>query len=89
MNSLLLWLTSPAWALVVKALLHSLWQGALIAGALVLLLRHVANPASRYRLALSPRARRTGRGNHSHGRHVGRFERAQGTRSHGFANARS
>jgi beta-lactamase regulating signal transducer with metallopeptidase domain/type II secretory pathway component GspD/PulD (secretin) len=52
MNTLLNWLTSPEWALVVKALLHSLWQGALIATGLALLLRSVHGPTLRYRLTL-------------------------------------
>jgi beta-lactamase regulating signal transducer with metallopeptidase domain len=53
MNALLQWLTSPEWALVVKTLLHSLWQAALIAIALALLLRQLGNPDSRYRCALA------------------------------------
>lgn len=52
MNILLHWLTAPEWALVVKALLHSLWQGALIAMGLALLLRQVSSPMMRYRLTL-------------------------------------
>ena len=53
MNALLHWFTSPEWAQVVKALLHSLWQGALIAAGLALLLRRVTNPEVRYRLTLA------------------------------------
>ena len=53
MNTLLHWLTSPEWALVVKTLLHSLWQGAAIAVALALLLRRVASPEARYRIAVT------------------------------------
>jgi len=53
MNTLLHWLTSPEWALVVKALLHSLWQGAVITVALALLLRRVASPEARYRIAMA------------------------------------
>jgi len=52
MNTLLHWLTSPEWALVVRALLHSLWQGAVIAAGLALLLRCVHSPTLRYRLTL-------------------------------------
>ena len=52
MNTLLDWLTSPEWALIVKALLHSLWQGALIAALLAMYLRKASNPATRYRFAL-------------------------------------
>ena len=53
MNTLLPWLTSPEWALVVKALLHSLWQGALIATGVALLLRGISNPTARYRVSLA------------------------------------
>lgn len=53
MNTLLHWLTSPEWTQLVKALLHSLWQGALIAAGLALLLRRITNPTMRYRLALA------------------------------------
>lgn len=52
MNSLLHWLTSPEWTHVVGALLHSLWQGAIIAIALAILMRRLANPVTRYRCAL-------------------------------------
>lgn len=53
MNPLLRWLTSPEWAHVVAALLHSLWQGAIVALALALLMRRLTNPLTRYRCALS------------------------------------
>ncbi len=53
MNPLLHWLTSPEWAHVVVALLHSLWQGALVALVLALLMRRLTNPLTRYRCALS------------------------------------
>jgi beta-lactamase regulating signal transducer with metallopeptidase domain len=53
MSTLLHWFTSPEWAQVVKALLHSLWQGALIALALAIVLRRLTNPAARYRFALA------------------------------------
>lgn len=53
MNPLLRWLTSPEWAHVVTALLHSLWQGALVALVLALLMRRWTNPLTRYRCALS------------------------------------
>ncbi|MBC8095433.1 MAG: M48 family metalloprotease, partial [Akkermansiaceae bacterium] len=52
MNLLLRWLTSPEWTHVVGALLHSLWQGALIAIALAILMRRLTNPVMRYRCAL-------------------------------------
>ncbi len=52
MNPLLQWLTSPEWTTVVGALLHSLWQGAIIAIALAFLMRRLANPVTRYRCAL-------------------------------------
>jgi len=52
MNPLLRWLTSPEWTHVVGALLHSLWQGALIAIALAVLMRRFINPVTRYRCAL-------------------------------------
>ena len=52
MNPLLHWLTSPEWTHVVGALLHSLWQGAIIALALAVLMRRMANPVTRYRCAL-------------------------------------
>ena len=48
-----LWLTSPAWASVVKALLHTLWQGTIIAVLLALALRRLANPVFRYRCTLA------------------------------------
>lgn len=53
MSTLLHWLTSPEWALIVRALLHSLWLGALIAVAIALGLRRMASPTARYRLALT------------------------------------
>lgn len=52
MNPLLHWLTSPGWTHVVAALLHSLWQGAILAVVLALGLRRLANPVARYRCAL-------------------------------------
>ncbi len=52
MNPLLRWLTSPEWTHVVGALLHSLWQGAIIAIALAGLMRRMVNPVTRYRCAL-------------------------------------
>jgi beta-lactamase regulating signal transducer with metallopeptidase domain len=51
-NPLLHWLTSPEWTQVVGTLLHSLWQGALIAIALAVLMRRLTNPVTRYRCAL-------------------------------------
>lgn len=52
MNPVLHWLTSPEWTHVVSALLHSLWQGAIIAIALAVLMRRATNPITRYRCAL-------------------------------------
>jgi beta-lactamase regulating signal transducer with metallopeptidase domain len=52
MNVLLHWLTTPEWAVVVKTLLHSLWQGALVAAGLALLLGRLQRPTVRYALAL-------------------------------------
>lgn len=52
MKAILLWLTSPEWGQIVKALLHSLWQGGVLAVLLGLTLRRVAMPALRYRLAV-------------------------------------
>src|SRR5450756_2762709 len=53
MSTLLRWFTSPEWAQIVKTLLHSLWQGALIALALAVFMRRLANPVSRYRCSLA------------------------------------
>lgn len=52
MNPLLRWLTSSEWTHIVGALLHSLWQGVILAVALALALRRLANPVTRYRCAL-------------------------------------
>lgn len=52
MNPLLRWLASPEWTHLVGALLHSLWQGAIIAIALAVLMRRLTNPVTRYRCAL-------------------------------------
>src|SRR5436190_12148602 len=52
MNPLLHRLTSPEWTHVVGALLHSLWQAAVIAIVLALIMRRLANPVMRYRCAL-------------------------------------
>ncbi len=53
MNTLLQCFGSTEWAQVVKALLHSLWEGALVALALAVLLRRSINPVSRYRSSLA------------------------------------
>ncbi len=50
---ILQWLTSPAWANVVEALLHTLWQGAVIALLLGFALRRLNNPVARYRFSLA------------------------------------
>lgn len=52
MNPMLHWLASPEWTHLVGALLHSLWQGAILAIALALTLRRLTNPVTRYRCAL-------------------------------------
>jgi len=53
MNRLLDCFASPAWAKLVETLLHSLWQGAVLAVGLFLALRFVSHPGARYRLALA------------------------------------
>jgi beta-lactamase regulating signal transducer with metallopeptidase domain/protocatechuate 3,4-dioxygenase beta subunit len=50
---ILQWLASPEWAQIVKALLHTLWLGALIALVLALVLRRVSNPMARYRCSMA------------------------------------
>jgi len=52
MNLFIYWFASPAWARIVETLLHSLWQGTVIAVGLGIALRRVARPEARYRLAL-------------------------------------
>jgi len=47
------WLDSPEWTNVVKALLHTLWQGTIIAVLLGLAFRRLAHPAARYRCSLA------------------------------------
>jgi len=47
------WFTSPEWANIVKALLHTLWQGAVMAVLLGLALRRLDNPVTRYRCSLA------------------------------------
>ena len=47
------WLTSPEWANTVKALLHTLWQGAIIAVLLGLALRRLDSSVLRYRCSLA------------------------------------
>ena len=46
------WFTSPAWSRLVETLLHSLWQGAILAVGLAVGLRFISRPGPRYRLAL-------------------------------------
>lgn len=48
MNSLLSWLNSAGWNTLVEALLHSLWQGAILCGMLALLLQKAKTPTVRY-----------------------------------------
>ena len=50
---ILQWLTSPEWANVVKALLHTLWQGAVGAVLLGFALRRLHHPVARYRCSLA------------------------------------
>jgi beta-lactamase regulating signal transducer with metallopeptidase domain len=52
MNPLLHWLNAPEWTQLVAALLHSLWQGALLAILLAVLLRRLAQPRLRYYASL-------------------------------------
>ncbi len=52
MNTLLAWFNSPEWTLLVKTLLHTLWQAGGLALLLWLALRRVTTPAARYRLTL-------------------------------------
>lgn len=52
MSPLLLWFAAPEWSQLVKTLLHSLWQGALLASVLALAMRRVVNPHWRYRLSM-------------------------------------
>ena len=52
MNTLLAWFNSPEWMMVVKTLLHTLWQAGSLALLLWIALRRVATPSSRYRLTL-------------------------------------
>ena len=52
MNTLLVWFNSPEWMIVVKTLLHTLWQAGGLALLLCIALRRVATPAARYRLTL-------------------------------------
>jgi beta-lactamase regulating signal transducer with metallopeptidase domain len=52
MNALWESLASPAWAHVVKALLHTLWQGAGATLLLMACLKKVSRPAARYRCSL-------------------------------------
>ncbi len=47
------WLTSPECANIVKALLHTLWQGAAAAVLLSFGLRRMENPVARYRCSLA------------------------------------
>ena len=47
------WLTSPEWANTVKALLHTLWQGAIIAVLLGMALRRLDSSVLRYRCSLA------------------------------------
>ena len=53
MSDLLRWTMSPEWAQAVRALLHTLWQGAIIVLVLAVVLRGVGSPVNRYRCALT------------------------------------
>ena len=52
MNGILHWLASPEWSHVVVALLHTLWQGALVTVGLWFVLRYATKPTLRYRLSI-------------------------------------
>jgi beta-lactamase regulating signal transducer with metallopeptidase domain len=52
MNPLLHWLNAPEWTQLVAALLHSLWQAALLAILLAVLLRRLTQPRLRYYASL-------------------------------------
>jgi beta-lactamase regulating signal transducer with metallopeptidase domain/5-hydroxyisourate hydrolase-like protein (transthyretin family) len=47
------WFASAEWALIVKALTHTLWQGTVLAVVLGVLLRRCHTPLTRYRCALA------------------------------------
>ena len=47
------WLTSPEWANIVQALLHTLWEAVVAAVLLGVALRNIRNPVARYRWALT------------------------------------
>ena len=49
---ILQWLAAPEWARLVEALLHTLWQGVILAVGLGLVLRRVHQPVWRYRFSL-------------------------------------
>lgn len=49
---ILQWLAAPEWARLVEALLHTLWQGAILAVGLGVVLRRVHQPVWRYRFSL-------------------------------------
>ena len=51
-NSLLQWLASERWSEIVQALLHTLWEGAIVAAVLFLILRRTVNPVTRHRSCL-------------------------------------
>lgn len=52
MNVLFDWLNSAGWSTLVTALLHTLWQAAVVAMALWAALRWIRNPVARYRLSV-------------------------------------
>jgi len=47
------WFASAEWVQIVTALLHSLWQGAVVVLLLALFLRRVSDPVVRYRVSLA------------------------------------
>jgi beta-lactamase regulating signal transducer with metallopeptidase domain len=53
MNQFILWVASPEWSHAVRALLHTLWQGAIVALALAAVLWRVRDPVVRYRSSLA------------------------------------
>ncbi len=51
-HAVLQWLASESWSEIVQALLHSLWEGAIVAVVLFLILRRTVNPVTRHRCCL-------------------------------------
>ncbi len=51
-HAVLQWLASESWSEIVQALLHSLWEGAIVAAVLFLILRRAVNPVTRHHCCL-------------------------------------